>query len=217
MIKKTVEVNLYDQFILYTGDPREFSCGFRHQTADIIFIIAPEFVKHELYALGSRDVGFPNEYHCSNPNCIGSGYVTQEKNAKLCDKHTQFIRDNLTGKFEYTLDSAIFSDENRYEKLLELLNQHSELFSQQTGISVRMGKVTRKDRKEVDGCWLISLREDGYKYHKHGFDWEEFYKEELRANTQSEPGNLAVHINLLESIAKHGDLDGYRKRKIEDR
>ncbi|UCG95671.1 MAG: hypothetical protein JSV92_01315 [archaeon] len=212
MIKKRVEVNLYDQFILYKGSPLEFSCGFRHQSRDIIFIVAPEVLKHELFALGSRDVGFPVEYHCSDPNCFGSAHVKQEKEAKLCDKHSEFFKDKLSRNFDYTLNPIIFSNEERYEMLVELLGHHSELFSQQTEIRVEINKATRRERKEIKNHWLVSIRDDGYKYHKPGFDWRKHYKKELEMNGISEPGNLAINICNLQSIAKYGDLDGYRNR-----
>jgi hypothetical protein len=45
VIRKNVDVNLLDQFILYKGLPFQFAGGFRHQTSDTIVIITPEFLK----------------------------------------------------------------------------------------------------------------------------------------------------------------------------
>ena len=215
VIRKNVDVNLLDQFILYKGLPFQFAGGFRHQTSDTIFIITPEFLKHELYALGSRDVGIPSEYHCNYSSCFGCTDVKQEKFAKLCKDHSKFFKEKLTGKFEYTLQPTIFSSQERLKMLNEQLNQHAELFTQLTDIPVEVDNPIRKDRSEVDECWLVCLRDDGYKYHERGFNWEKHYEKELKTNSECESGNLAINIFNISSIAEYGDLDGYRNRPKE--
>ena len=163
MEEKNITVRLYPNTIFSQGTSEvisSISAGFRHPFSDLIFIINPKYIKHELYALGCRDIGLFSEPHCKDTSCFCSSGVKQDPETKLCEFHEDFIKREFSGKFKYNLYPIIFGvEDNRFNNLQQYLEKYAEEFSEQVGIPIEVTKIEEETPLEQP-FWLVITHQD---------------------------------------------------------
>lgn len=161
---REVKVILYNNTFFYNGLPFVRIRGYRHPSLDMIFITAPRYLKHELFALASRIIGIEDEPHCHNESCFCSSEIKQTPKTELCDFHKRFFKEKkLAKRFKFSLTFNIFCEENIKNLLEQKLRHYSQEFTEQTGILAKIKCFQKKESLETP-FWLVATNK-GYSHH----------------------------------------------------